>query len=87
MTPDILTPLSGLPEATPESILAARTAAGLSQAAASKFCWMADARSWWRVEAGKRAISPAAWAVFLLATGQHPTYKLVRKDQIADNCG
>ncbi len=69
--------LADLPEPTPAAILAARTAAGLSQAQCAALTGLADRRSWWRVEAGERALHPSAWAVLLLALGQHPGLRVI----------
>lgn len=71
--------LAGLPDPTPEAILAARTAAGLSQAQCAALAGLADRRSWWRVEAGERALHPAAWAVFLLSVGLHPAQRVTTR--------
>jgi len=79
MTQPILTPLADPPDPTPDAILAARTEAGITQAEAAALVGLADRRGWWRVESGAAPLQPAMWAMFLLATGQHPTHKLTRK--------
>lgn len=62
--------------ASPTDIRAARQAAGLSQTAAGALCHR-SLRAWQAVEAGDRTLDPAAWELFLLRTGQHPTYRLL----------
>ena len=64
--------------ASPTDIRAARQTAGLSQTAAGALCHR-SLRAWQAVEAGDRALDPAAWELFLLRTGQHPTYKLIAR--------
>ena len=63
---------------SPADIRAAREAAGLSQTAAAKLIGR-SLRAWQAVEAGDRALDPAAWELFLLRTGQHPTHKLIAR--------
>ena len=71
---------------TPTDIRAARQAAGLSQTAAGALCHR-SLRAWQAVEAGDRALDPAAWELFLLRTGQHPTHRLIeRYASPADSC-
>ena len=59
-----------LPAPTPAAIAAARHAAGLSQTAAGALVGY-TLRGWQDAESGRRNISAAAWALFLLATDQH----------------
>ncbi len=61
--------------AGPTDIRAARKAAGLSQTAAGALCHR-TLRAWQAVEAGDRTLDLAAWELFLLRTGQHPSHKL-----------
>ena len=68
--------LAGLPSPTPETIKAAREAAGHSQEAAAHLVGLAGRLSWWRVETGKAVLAPHLWALYLLATGQHPALVL-----------
>lgn len=63
-------------EPSPIDIRAARQAAKLSQSAAGRLCHRA-LRTWQDAEAGLRRLDPAAWELFLLRTGQHPTHRLV----------
>lgn len=64
--------LAGAPEPTAERILAARLAAGVSQAEAARLVGLGKATRWSEHERGVTRIDPARWALFLLATGQHP---------------
>ena len=54
---------------TPEAIQAARLKAGLTQAQCAELVHV-DLRSWRRWELAERQINLAAWALFLLRTGQ-----------------
>ena len=56
----------------PAEILAAREAAGHSQADAAALVGLADRRAWWRYESGTYVMPAGIWALYLLATGQHP---------------
>ena len=53
-------------------ISAARQQAGLSQQQAADLVHV-DIRSWRRWELDERAVNLAAWELFLLRAGQHPT--------------
>ena len=64
--------------ASPTDIRAARQAAGLSQTAAGALCHR-SLRAWQAVEAGDRKLDLAAWELFLLRTGQHPSHKLIAR--------
>ena len=66
------------PTPTPADIRAARKAAGLSQTAAGALCHR-SLRAWQAVEAGDRTLDLAAWELFLLRTGQHPTHALIAR--------
>ena len=63
---------------TPSEIRAAREAAGLTQTAAGALCHR-SLRAWQAVEAGDRKLDLAAWELFLLRTGQHPSHKLIAR--------
>lgn len=65
-----------LPAPTPDELLEARQAAGLSQQAAADLTGLSTRQHWWKLEEGKRPMSARSWALFLLATGQHPAYVL-----------
>lgn len=62
--------LLGLPTPTPEALRAAR--GDLTQVAAAAACGLSSALRWSEYERGVRTIELSRWAVFLLATGQHP---------------
>jgi putative transcriptional regulator len=62
----------------PSDVRAARKAAGLSQTAAGALCHR-SLRAWQDAEAGKRNLDQAAWELFLLRTGQHPTHRLIAR--------
>lgn len=64
------------PKPTPAEVLAARTAAGHSQAQATAVAGLAHAVRWSGFERGTGGMDPARWALYLLATGQHPSYTL-----------
>ena len=63
--------------AAPANIRAAREAAGLTQTQAGALCHR-SLRAWQDAEAGTRNLDRAAWELFLLRTGQHPTERLAR---------
>ena len=57
---------------TASQISDARQQAGLSQQQAAALVHV-DIRSWRRWELDERAVNLAAWELFLLRAGQHPT--------------
>jgi len=61
---------------TPADIASTRGNAKLSQQAAADLIGYSR-RGWQDAEAGKTKMHPAAWALFLLATGQHAAYVAV----------
>lgn len=63
----------------PSDIRAARLAAGLTQTEAGALCHR-SLRAWQDAEAGSRNLDQAAWELFLLRTGQHPTHRLAAVD-------
>lgn len=69
--------LAQLPEPTPENILAARIAAGHSQAQAAAVIDMPRALRWSEIERGVARLDRVRWALYLLATRQHPTAHVV----------
>lgn len=71
--------LAPLPTPTPDEIRAARTAAGHTQAQAAEVMGYAALARVSEIETGRRTIDPARWTWYLLATGQHPTLRLVRR--------
>lgn len=64
--------LQSLPAATPQAVRAARDAAGLTLAQAAQLAGLGAHARWQEYERGARSIDPTRWALFLLATGQHP---------------
>lgn len=74
--PDLL---SDLPVPTPDAVLAARTAAGHSQGMAASTAGLASAMRWSEYERSVRQIDLARWALYLLATDQHPAYRLASR--------
>ncbi len=63
--------LASLPDPTPDALRAARAAAGHSQAQAARCIGLAP-RYWPAAEQGRRSLSMQSWALYLLATEQHP---------------
>ena len=63
---------------TPPEIRAARLAAGLTQAQAAELVQLGAQERWAEYENGKRSPDVVRWATFLLLTGQHPDWHLVR---------
>lgn len=63
---------------TPAEIKAARTAANLTQTQAGSAVG-GTLRTWQDWESGRRAMPVAAWDLFLLHTGQHPTHVLTER--------
>ena len=61
----------------PERIAEARRAADLTQAEAAEAAGLGAGSRWSEIESGRVGISAARWTLFLLATGQHPTLRLV----------
>lgn len=64
---------------TPESIRAARTVAGLTQAEAAAVVHRPSYRTWQDWERGRARMPLDAWELFLLKTGQHPRAQLVAR--------
>lgn len=61
---------------TPADIKQARSNAGLTQSAAAAVVGV-TLNAWQKWESGTNPIPFASWELFLLATGQHPTHRLV----------
>ena len=57
-------------------VLAARLAAGHSQAQAATLSGLGNKARWSEYELGVRNIELTRWAVYLLATGHHPAFAL-----------
>lgn len=67
-----------LSKPTPDAVLQARKAVGLTQELAGQVLG-AHNRQWRMYEAGDRAMSAQLWELFLLKTNQHPTLRLESK--------
>lgn len=70
----VLDLLQGVPDATAETLRAARQAAGLTLEQAAAVMGLAGRQSLAKMEAG-RGTERVRLALLLLATGQHPHYK------------
>jgi hypothetical protein len=64
--------LQSLPTPTPDQVRAARDRAGLTLAQCAQLAGLGAHARWSEYERGARRIDLARWALFLLATGQHP---------------
>lgn len=67
---------------TPQQVLAARQAAGHTQAQAAATVGLSGGIRWAEYERGGqtgRNIDSARWALYLLLTDQHPTWRLARR--------
>lgn len=60
---------------TPEQIKDLRQRVGM-QSKCAKLCGV-NISNWQRFESGERRPHPTTWGLFLLATGQHPTYEIL----------
>lgn len=77
--------IDSTPEPTAEAVRAARLAAGHSQAQAAAAVGLGTRQRWCEIESNRQAMDRARWALYLLATGQHPaaTIKPGRKKAAA----
>ncbi len=64
------------PAPAPAEVRAARLAAGLSQPQMAGVLGLHSHRTVQAWESGQNPVAPGLWALFLLATGQHPTHLL-----------
>jgi DNA-binding transcriptional regulator YiaG len=62
---------------TPNDIFGARHNAKLTQQQAADLIGYSR-RGWQDAENGKNKLHPAAWALFLLAIGQHPSHQVIK---------
>jgi len=62
---------------TPDDIMGMRHNAKLTQQQAADLIGYSR-RGWQDAENGKNKLHPAAWALFLLATGQHPSHRVIK---------
>lgn len=68
--------LGNLPSPTPDHLKACRKAADLTQRQAAELVGLGDHMRWSEFERGRTMISAERWALFLLATNQHPSLRL-----------
>lgn len=59
---------------TPDQIKAAREHAGLTQEQAATLVHLSSRFRWSEYERGSAKIDAARWELFLIKTGQHPTF-------------
>lgn len=71
--------LAGLPTSEPADVREARVTAQLTQRQAAALAGLGDPMRWSDYECGRHAISAERWALFLLATGQHPTLRIAKR--------
>ncbi len=64
---------------TPDQVLAAREHAGQTQEQAAVVVGLGGGIRWSEYERGVRTIDPARWQLYLLATDQHPEFRLSRR--------
>lgn len=62
-----------------DQVKAARHNSGLTQQKSAEAVHQADSSNWRSYESGKTKMHPAAWELYLLKTGQHPTHQMVSK--------
>lgn len=70
--PSLLRLLDQVSEPTPGDVISARQHAGQSQAQAAALVGLSGAYRWSEYERGVRVPELSRWALYLLATGQHP---------------
>lgn len=75
--------LQDVPEPTLEAIHAARLAARHTQAQAAACAGLSHPVQWSHWETGFRSPDAARWALYLLATGQHPHARATRRREKA----
>lgn len=75
---------TGLQPPTADQVRALREDAGLSLAQISVRLGLSDRGNWSRWERGAHAMPLQTWALALLATGQHPRYRLCPVEQAPD---
>jgi DNA-binding transcriptional regulator YiaG len=68
--------LDGIVDPSPGDILSARRHAGHSQSQAARIVGLGSGMRWSEYERGTRRPEAARWALYLLATGQHPGFDL-----------
>ena len=68
-----------LPDPTPELVLAARKTAGHSQHQAAMLAGFGHGQRWYEIESGKVPMDRMRWAMYLLAIGEHPSFRVVSR--------
>ena len=68
-----------LPDPTPELVLAARKTAGHSQHQAAMLAGFGHGQRWYEIESGKVPMDRMRWAMYLLAIGEHPSFRAVKR--------
>lgn len=61
---------------SPEAIKDLRLDLGLTAAQAAKLTGLSDGALWTKYENGNRQPNKQTWTLFLIASGQHPNFKL-----------
>lgn len=64
---------------SPETIKDLRLDLGLTTAQAAKLAGLSDGSLWTKYENGSRQPTKQTWTLFLIASGQHPNFRLDRK--------
>lgn len=77
--PDDVDLIAGLPDPTPELVLAARKTAGHSQHQAAMLTGFGHGQRWYEIESGKVPMDRMRWAMYLLAIGEHPALRVVAR--------
>ena len=60
-------------------MLAARKAAGHSQHQAAMLSGFGHGQRWYEIESGKVPMDRMRWAMYLLAIGEHPSFRAVKR--------
>lgn len=71
--------IAGVPEPTPDLVLAARKTAGHSQHQAAMLAGFGHGQRWYEIESGKVPMDRMRWAMYLLAIGEHPSLQVVKR--------
>lgn len=77
--PDAVDLTAGLPDPTPDLVLAARKTAGHSQHQAAMLAGFGHGQRWYEIESGKVPMDRMRWAMYLLAIGEHPSFMVVSR--------
>ena len=77
--PDAFDLAAGLPDPTPELVLASRKTAGHSQHQAAMIAGFGHGQRWYEIESGKVPMDRMRWAMYLLAIGEHPSFRVVKR--------